>query len=586
MSAKPVQAVFFWRYSATVYRAIYGRVDTRLYTKDYLQSAVPQREVLDRILGRTGDDVRPPVEYRWPGGRAEGEFRRASDSRGQLSWRPSNNAPAPWKLGDPAAAPEIAIPGNPHLRTPEEAEREHERLHDSGIEPWILAIKLAGEGNVLHVRTVLRNPPAGLERWAFDHLPEAIRDKIDELPSNHDSGFWTASGHHGLRCPELVERILKVLQTEPNVLLVGPPGTGKSVILEDLRALYEGRVASVYFDPAKWGDGWELQSAPSFAGKVASVVFHPSYGYEEFVAGLVPASGEGGMTLLARPGPLLSLAHWASEPNRTALITIDEFNRGAAAAIFGDTIALLDAEKRSRLGTDGAKIQRPHASDPMQVEEAYARVDGARDLPADLQLPASLHIVAAQNSTDRSVAPLDAALRRRFAIINIPPDPVALAQHFRIAEAASTPFAPSVADPAQWTTEDILRLAVQILVKLNERIGLVLGEDFQLGHALLWSVHGETPDAMARSLAHAVQHRILSTLRLTFADQDESLAAILQVGPPPSGAAAAPADKVARWRAVPADLVNVATPRLESIDLAALAESDSPKALKLLSSLL
>ena len=44
--------------------------------------------------------------------------------------------------------------------------------------------------------------------------------------------------------------------------------------------------------------------------------------------------------------------------------------------------------------------------------------------PLDEQtsLPKDLHILGAMNSADRSVAPLDAALRRRFAIVYVGPD--------------------------------------------------------------------------------------------------------------------------------------------------------------------
>jgi 5-methylcytosine-specific restriction enzyme B len=57
----------------------------------------------------------------------------------------------------------------------------------------------------------------------------------------------------------------------------------------------------------------------------------------------------------------------------------------------------------------------------MEVSAEFSNASG-QAVPRNLKLPASVHIVAAMNSTDRSVAPLDAALRRRFAIIFVGPD--------------------------------------------------------------------------------------------------------------------------------------------------------------------
>ena len=145
--------------------------------------------------------------------------------------------------------------------------------------------------------------------------------------------------------PRVVSQVLDALSRGPNVLLVGPPGTGKTVALEDLRELFEKGASSLLFDPDILHDAWfELPPVPT--GMVRTIVFHPSYSYEEFVIGLYPVPAQGaGVDLQPRPGPLLSIAHWASEGS-PALLLIDEFNRGNAAAIFGDMLALLDKDKR------------------------------------------------------------------------------------------------------------------------------------------------------------------------------------------------------------------------------------------------
>ena len=576
MATRTVQAVFFWRYIKTPFRAAYGRLSGTLYSKDFLQSPSEQWPVIDRVLGR-GSGERIAIEYRWPGGTRSGQWRQsAADSRGQLAWETSN-APRPWKVGDPSADLAISIPGDSSASDEVAAEAELSRLEALALDPWILAVKLHGEDRVLHARACLGNPPAGLEHRSVERLPSVLRDAIRRLPANTGGGAFEMPTGPKLRAPALVRRIVETLQREQNVLLVGPPGTGKTVALEDLRALFTANAGEITFDPMVWDGAWSEVAIPSSSEKkVVSLVFHPSYSYEDFVAGLVPQTDGGVLSLVARPGPLLSLAHWAGQPNRMALLTIDEFNRGPAAAIFGDTLALLDGEKRDTpgSGTRGAAIERPFPRAVMEVGPGYAAVGNNVTVAELLRIPKSLWIVAALNSTDRSVAPIDAALRRRFAIIQVPPDYDALALHLGTTVPNwESALAPSQSNEALWTAEDVRQLTLRVMHSLNERIGVVLGQDFLLGHALLWSVTGDTTELAARSLAREFDERIAASLRLTFVDQDEALGAILRVGPMPTGSAITLpwGSAVARWINPPADLQTVATPRVEVRELAGLS---------------
>ncbi len=562
MSFRPVEAAFFWRYFESPFRAAYGRLPgSTKYTKDYLQCSGDQWTALDRILGRSAGE-KVSVEYRWPGGTRTGELRKATDDRAQLAW-PTSDAPTPWKVGDPAD-PAIVMPGDPRYTNEGDADAELARIQALGLEPWVVAVKLYGEERVLYPRMYLGQATAGQRARSTERLPQAVRAAMAALKGNVAGGFVTFGQ---LRAPELVGRIVETLNRDPNVLLVGPPGTGKTVAMEDLRSLFDGmNVAG--FDPDRWEEEWTPDLLPEARGrKSVSLVFHPSYTYEDFVAGLVPRTTGGVFTLVARPGPLLSLAHWSSDSGRCALLVLDEFNRGPAAAIFGDTLALLDAAKRddSSAGRQGASIQRPHPRESMQVAGDYANHNGV-DIQADVRLPASLWILAGLNSTDRSVAPLDAALRRRFAILNVDPDYDVLARRFGIpVPPLPSPFVPSAAVPENWTAEDAKQLAVRLLWVMNDRIKLILGRDFLLGHSLLWPVVGSSAEGVLRALCRAFDERIVATLRLTFFDQDEALAAVLKAGPPPIGlgVVAAGQGRIARWVTPPPELEAVAAPRLE-----------------------
>lgn len=238
---------------------------------------------------------------------------------------------------------------------------------------------------------------------------------------------------------------------------------------------------------------------------------------------------------------------------------------------------MLDKEKRRQVGGGGlgATIDRPYQDRAVQVLPEFT-ADGTVDLPAQLSLPSSLSILAALNSSDRSVAPLDAALRRRFSIVRVDPDLEVLGQRLG---ARTPPTKPANPDPSLWSTTDVADVAVLVLETLNRGIEAILGSDFLLGHALLWDVSGDSPETAAAALAAAFDERIVSSLRMTFADQDEPLGALLGAGSPPTGPAAPPPSLAfAYWVAPPTGLELVASPRLHFRSAQELLWADAARA--------
>jgi len=561
LAYKPVEAVVFWRYEVSAFKAVYGRFNSDGYTKNYLQTSGSAKVVLDEALHRAvGENI--VVRWRWPGGELVADWKEkvsGNDRRGELDIRVGQDTVLPFKLGDRDADVFATILGDPDQQTAQGANVQLNAMTARHEEPWLVAVKLQGEDDILHARVYLGNPPPGLETRSVAVLPKVVRDAMAAL-GNKGSGGVRLRGAATSRAPALMARIKAALAKDPNVLLVGPPGTGKTVVLEDLRAEYE---TNTEFDPDLWDHNWRSPEDAKTGRRALGLVFHPSYAYENFVAGLAPGTGQG-ITLEARPGPLLNLAHWASNSEREALLIIDEFNRGPAAAIFGDTLALLDVEKRSTPLGDGASITRPFTDRDMTVADTFKRVDGAVEIDAELKLPRGIAIVAAMNSSDRSVAPIDAALRRRFAIIRVDPDYDVLSSRLGIA----VPDLALGMAAAAGSRDEVAELAVRVLMTLNLRIDLILGPDFLLGHALLWPVMGETREALGEALVTSFEQRIISTLRLTFVDQDEALAAILKVDGSTAGS-------VAFWRQPPPALASAAGPRLEFTDLAGLNDLEA-----------
>jgi 5-methylcytosine-specific restriction endonuclease McrBC GTP-binding regulatory subunit McrB len=129
---------------------------------------------------------------------------------------------------------------------------------------------------------------------------------------------------------------------------------------------------------------------------VELVQFHPSYAYEDFVEGFRPSLRDGTPGFELRQGPLLRLASdAAANPEATFVLIIDEINRGNLAKVFGELYFLLEYRRRD--------ITLQYSDRPFS-------------------LPENLLVIGTMNTADRSIALVDAALRRRFHFVGFFPD--------------------------------------------------------------------------------------------------------------------------------------------------------------------
>ena len=165
MVAKPVEWVLVIFYGPSAHRATYGRLDGQdtKYTKDYIQLSRKTdflKAVTRLFPAGVNDGESVPLTYRWPAGTTPGTLVFNSADRPHLKWETSQGAPKAWRMSlTPTEATAETISGNPSHLDFASAEKELALLSKRGAgQPYLLAIKVLGEPQTLHLRAYLKNP--------------------------------------------------------------------------------------------------------------------------------------------------------------------------------------------------------------------------------------------------------------------------------------------------------------------------------------------------------------------------------------------------------------------------------------------
>lgn len=340
---------------------------------------------------------------------------------------------------------------------------------------------------------------------------------------------------------EKLNNILNSWGKGRNVLLYGPPATGKTRLISELFQVLE--------TPPEGSDGILLDPSDATAPfsrpeldipipkpvKVVWSTFHQSYGYEDFVLGLRPEITAVGTELKPLAGVFLDaaleLADTTSEYN-SVVIFIDEINRGNAARVFGEFMTFLDFDYRE----DG-RVPLPMPLKQLkynegQSEKIYRPEGKETQIPNGFTFPKNVYIVATMNSVDRAAVPIDSALARRFDRIEMRPNLSVLAEKWELNE-NSIP----VPNDTNWESLSPHETAYLLLDRLNLAIAADLGPEFELGHGLLTQLttSPSSEDAIWLDLAKAWDEIIYPQLEDRYSGRPEQLIELLRADSPPLG---------------------------------------------------
>jgi 5-methylcytosine-specific restriction protein B len=194
--------------------------------------------------------------------------------------------------------------------------------------------------------------------------------------------------------PQRFDEIKEQIERNSQLVFYGAVGTGKT------------------YTAQKFARYWvEPEEKEEIDGRVETVTFHPSFSYEDFIEGLTAKKQGDNVAYEIEDGIFKRITKKALEAYRDAenksqapryVLIIDEINRGNLPKILGETITLLEDDKRLDQDNE-VRTSLSHSGD-------------------EFVIPPNLKIIGTMNTADRSVSLVDTAIRRRFRFLRFAPD--------------------------------------------------------------------------------------------------------------------------------------------------------------------
>lgn len=173
-----------------------------------------------------------------------------------------------------------------------------------------------------------------------------------------------------------------------NVIFYGAPGVGKSYKIDK-----------------------ECNSTNSIR-----TIFHPDTQNSDFIGCLKPKMNGSNVVYEFRAGPFTkAIVKAYANQDKHIYLVIEEINRAASAAVFGEVFQLLDRD------SSGKSVYPIDLVDPDMLEFIESKAPTAIT-NGQLRIPSNLSLFATMNSSDQAVMPMDTAFKRRWIFEYIPID--------------------------------------------------------------------------------------------------------------------------------------------------------------------
>ena len=179
-----------------------------------------------------------------------------------------------------------------------------------------------------------------------------------------------------------------------NIIYYGAPGTGKTKFVKDCLDI---------LDTNRTRTEW--------------IQFHSGFEYEDFIDGIKPIGIQNGNLNLALTNGIFKefCLKAAQNEKENFFFIVDEINRADIAAVFGETLSLLEENYRGK--SSAIKIKNSALMEDIIVSDASKKslcIDYG-NLQTKFYIPANIYFIGMMNDVDKSIDCFDLALRRRFA---------------------------------------------------------------------------------------------------------------------------------------------------------------------------